>query len=238
MRPRFLWLIICLTLLLAMPVFAQTTLPTTVKVGHNPFDVGVNLTTNTLYVANQKDDTVSVIDGPTSALVATIPVGSQPSSLAVNELANRVYVYNANDSSVSFVNGVTNTVDATVIVPGLPITNLGAVVRADPAVARVFALEVDGNGLLTILSDTGGTLNALSQAIVAATAGDPANIRNNMLTKVTGAQTALANGNTSGVISKMQALSTLVGNQRGKALTNAEADHIEALIDAVIASVS
>ncbi len=204
----------------------------------SPVVLAINQTTGTVYAANVDHNSVSVIDGGTSTIVATIPVGSQPAFLAVNELANRVYVYNANGSSVSFINGVTNTVDATVVVPGPPITNLGVALRTDPAVARVFALQSDGNGLLTILSDTGGTLTALNQAIVAATAGDPANVRNNMLDKVTGAQTALAKGNASGVINKMQALSTQVGAQRGKALTNAEADHIQALIDAVIASVS
>jgi len=134
--------------------------------------------------------------------------------------------------------GRQTTVDATVVVPGTLFANAYVALRADPAVARVFALQVDGNGLLTILSDTGGTLTALEQAIVAATAGDPANVRNNMLTKVSGAQTALAKGNASGVVNKMQALSTLVVNQRGKALTNTEADYIQSLIDAVIASVS
>jgi len=204
----------------------------------SPVVLAVNQTTGTVYAANVDHNSVSVIDGGTSTLVATIPVGSQPAFLAVNELANRVYVYNANDSSVSFINGVTNTVDATVVVPGPPIINMGVALRTDPGVARVFALQSDGNGLLTILSDTGGTLTVLNQAIVAATVGDPANVRNSMLTKVTGAQTALAKGNMSGVINKMQALSTQVGAQRGKALTNAEADHIQALIDAVIASVS
>ena len=205
----------------------------------SPVALAINQTTGTVYAANVNHNSVSVIDGGTSAVAATIPVGSQPAFLAVNELANRVYVYNANSSSVSFINGVTNTVDATVVVPGPPqLTNPYVALRADPAVARVFALQTDGNGMLTILSDTGGTLTSLEQAIVAATAGDPANVRNNMLDKVTGAQTALAKGNMSGVANKMQALSTLVGNQRGKALTNAEADHIQALIDAVIASVS
>jgi len=204
----------------------------------SPWGLAINQTTGTVYAANADHNTVSVIDGPSNAIVATISLGSQPFALAVNELANRVYVYSAVDSTVSFINGVTNTVDATIVVPGPPFTNMAVALRTDPAVARIFALQSDGNGLLTILSDTGGTLTALSQAIVAATAGDPANIRNNMLDKVTGAQTALAKGNTNGVINKMQALSTQVGAQRGKALTNAEADHIQALIDAVIASVS
>ena len=169
--------------------------------------------------------------------MANIPVGAQPGALAVNEIANRVYVYNAGDPSVSFINGATNTVEATLALASLPVTTRSVMVVADPGVARVYAVEVDGNGQLFVLSDTAGTLAALKQAIVSATAGNPI-IRLSMLTKLGVAQLALARGEIRAGVIALKSLADQVQSQRGRALTNAEADNIQALIDAVIASVT
>jgi YVTN family beta-propeller protein len=51
---------------------------TTITVGTVPLGVGVNPNTNRIYVSNQYDSTVSVIDGATNTVIATIPVGLGP----------------------------------------------------------------------------------------------------------------------------------------------------------------
>ena len=56
----------------------------TIPVGDNPNGVGVNPLTNLIYVTNQDDNTVSVIDGVTNLVITTIPVGSRPFSVGVN----------------------------------------------------------------------------------------------------------------------------------------------------------
>jgi YVTN family beta-propeller protein len=203
----------------------------------SPEALAVNETTGRIYVANEANKSVTVIDGVTNTVVANIPVGAQPGALAVNEIANRVYVYNAGDPSVSFINGATNTVEATLALASLPVTTRSVMVVADPGVARVYAVEVDGNGQLFVLSDTAGTLAALKQAIVSATAGNPI-IRLSMLTKLGVAQLALARGEIRAGVIALKSLADQVQSQRGRALTNAEADNIQALIDAVIASVT
>ena len=109
----------------------------------SPEALAVNETAGRIYVANEANKSVTVIDGATNTILATIPVGGSPAALAVNEIANRVYVYNAGDPSVSFINGATNTVEATLTLPSLPVTNRAVTVVADPAVARVYALEND-----------------------------------------------------------------------------------------------
>ena len=38
----------------------------------------MNPTTNRVYVCNQKDDTVSVLDGSANTFLATVPVGQEP----------------------------------------------------------------------------------------------------------------------------------------------------------------
>jgi DNA-binding beta-propeller fold protein YncE len=157
--------------------------------------------------------------------------------LAINELANRVYVYSGENQSVYFINGANNTVETTLALPSLPFSNRAVSIVADAGVARVYVLEVNGNGRLFILSDTGGTLAALKQAIISATAGDPI-VRLSMLAKFGLAQTALARNNIQAGVIALQSLEHETESQRGKTLTNAEADKILALTDAVIASVS
>ena len=88
--------------------------PTT-PLGNSPSGLNINPNTQTLYVANQSDDTVSVID--TSACNQhqlagcnqtwkTVPVLEQPFRLAINKTSNTIYVSGFNDS-MSVINGAT-----------------------------------------------------------------------------------------------------------------------------------
>jgi YVTN family beta-propeller protein len=63
-------------------------------VGTNPWIVGVNTSTNRIYVANYASHSVSVMDGETNTVIATIDVGffRTPDSIAIEENTNRVYV--------------------------------------------------------------------------------------------------------------------------------------------------
>jgi len=84
--------------------------------GTGPLGVGVNSTTNRIYVTNREGNNVSVIDGSTEAVVQTVPVGLSPHGLAVNPTTHRVYVANLASGDVSVIDGATNTVVATVSV--------------------------------------------------------------------------------------------------------------------------
>ena len=80
----------------------------TLDVGASPFGVAVDPTGGFAYVANQGDDTVSVIDfyaPPTNspAVTATIGVGSAPSWVAVNPAGTRAYVTNYGGNTVSVI---------------------------------------------------------------------------------------------------------------------------------------
>lgn len=86
---------------------------TSVPVGATPCAVAVNPQTNSVYVANYADSTVSVIDGTTHTAMATIPVGLHPQALAIDSAANLVYVANTHGNSVSVIDGAKQTVIAT-----------------------------------------------------------------------------------------------------------------------------
>jgi len=82
---------------------ATNTVVATVLVGANPAGVGVNPTTNRIYVANELSGTVSVIDGATNTVVATVPVGANPEGVGVHPTTNLIYVANAGSNSVSVI---------------------------------------------------------------------------------------------------------------------------------------
>ena len=71
----------------------------TIAVGASPAAVAVDATTNTVYVTNMNDSSVSVIDGVTGAVTSTITVGSHPHGVAVDATTNTVYVTNASATS-------------------------------------------------------------------------------------------------------------------------------------------
>ena len=79
----------------------------TVTVGTNPYGVGVNPSTNTIYVANEGSNTVSVIDGSTNAVTATVTVGTNPYDVGVNPSTNTIYVANEGSASVSVLTQAT-----------------------------------------------------------------------------------------------------------------------------------
>src|SRR3972149_294179 len=89
---------------------AAPTVVSTISVGLFPEAVGVNSSTNRIYVANFSSNTVSVIDGTTNAVVSTITVGSRPWGVGVNSSTNRISVSNYYNGTVSVLDGATNTV--------------------------------------------------------------------------------------------------------------------------------
>jgi YVTN family beta-propeller protein len=66
-----------------------------ISVGKNPSAIAVDPITHRVYVANDGDHTVSVIDGLTNSNIRTIPVGNYPSAIGVEDLGGghtKIYV--------------------------------------------------------------------------------------------------------------------------------------------------
>jgi YVTN family beta-propeller protein len=85
----------------------------TVTVGDGPRFIGINKITNTIYVSNLGDGTLSIINGATCnrnitsgcVQLATTPVGGTPQQIAVDESTNMIYVENQSDGTVSVIDG-------------------------------------------------------------------------------------------------------------------------------------
>lgn len=119
MKTAMLRSISALWLVFTTAAFSQTVI-TTISVGTQPLGVAVNQKTNTVYVSNYQDNSVSVINAATNTVVATVAVGKGPQAILAYTPANLVYVNNVTDRTISVINGSTNTVVNTVKAP--PIT--------------------------------------------------------------------------------------------------------------------
>lgn len=68
----------------------------------------------TLYVSNDFDNAIGVLDSVTHNKLTTIPVGTEPRPIVYNSLNNRMYVGNTYSHDVSVIDPTTNTVVATI----------------------------------------------------------------------------------------------------------------------------
>jgi len=93
---------------------AQTISPP-VAAGTAPFAIAVNPITNKVYVTNEADNTMTVMDGASGA-TTTVPIGARPLWLGVNPETNRIYVAQFGNNSAAphlvVVNGASNTVSS------------------------------------------------------------------------------------------------------------------------------
>lgn len=77
------------------------------KVGDHPLGIAINHKTNTIYVANSKDRSVSAINSSNNEVLSSILVSNEPKAIAVNPLTNTIYV--TQTDSVSVIDGKNNT---------------------------------------------------------------------------------------------------------------------------------
>lgn len=86
----------------------------TLPVGNRPYNLAVNTSTNMIYVANFKSDTVTVINGANNSVVKTVQVGEGPISVSANPKTNMIYVANFTSESISVISGESNSVIAVI----------------------------------------------------------------------------------------------------------------------------
>jgi YVTN family beta-propeller protein len=73
-----------------------------------------------VYVTNQQDNTLSVIDGRTYKVVATVPAGVAPEGVAVTKDGRHVYIANSGSARVSVLDTGNNKIVTTVPVGKSP----------------------------------------------------------------------------------------------------------------------
>ena len=106
-----------------------------------------NPSTNSIYVTNQGDGNVSVINGETNAeILPRIPVGNQPYGVATNPDTNTIYVANRLDGNVSVIDGETNAE----ILPRIPVGSQPCGVAVNPTTNRIYVANQASNNVSVI----------------------------------------------------------------------------------------
>jgi len=124
----------------------------TVTVGNNPTGLAANSVTNMIYVANQNDGTVTVIqDGANIGSNVLVPAGNHPFAVAVNQATNQVYVTNQGGNSLTVIDGSTNIATAAVAVGTAP--NAAAV---NPVTNKIYIANT-GNDVTVVDGATNAT---------------------------------------------------------------------------------
>jgi serine/threonine protein kinase, bacterial len=118
-----------------------------IRVGARPFGVAVN--PGTVYVTKASDNSVSVINTKSRAVIATIAVGELPWWLAVDPNTGQVYATNHGEDTVSVIDMNTREVTATIHVGREP-----AAVALNPKTRTAYVTNHGENTVSVIDMDT------------------------------------------------------------------------------------
>jgi YVTN family beta-propeller protein len=94
----------------------------TIFVGDGPQGLAISPDGTRIYVANFNDDTVSVVDTTSDAVIATPIVIGSPNGIVASPDGNFVYVTAYNADAVRVIDTTTNTVVTSVGTASLPIS--------------------------------------------------------------------------------------------------------------------
>ncbi|WP_339189292.1 MULTISPECIES: YncE family protein [unclassified Paenibacillus] len=120
-----------------------------IEIGGRPSRIVINELTNRVYVTNTVNDSVTVINGTTQAIIATIKVGSNPViAPALNKITNRIYVANNLSRFLSVINGRTNK-----LLRNVQLGRLQSEVVINPLKNRIYvsSAQVEGKGRLFVI---------------------------------------------------------------------------------------
>ena len=122
----------------------------TIAVGAQPYQLATSPTGAKLYVGNQADGTISVIDTSTNTVSATIPNAAGIVGLATNNAGTRLYA--AVTAGVLVVDTATNGVVTTV-----PLGNIPQGIAVDPTDSRVYVAR-NGINSVTVIETVNNTV--------------------------------------------------------------------------------
>lgn len=135
----------------SIPAWSVSTL-VTLRVGKGPTQLGVDPGHHLVYVVNQNDDSVSIIDSENLAVITTVKVQSGPAGIAINPLIGVAYVANSLAGSVSALSGT--TLVGSIHIGGNPLD-----IAVDPVLNQVYVTDTARHEVL-VLNGTKGTVLA------------------------------------------------------------------------------
>jgi len=106
-----------------------------VPVGNSPVALAVDERAGHVFVANQVDGTVSVLDARSGRVIRTVPVGTAPVAVAVDARTGRAFVVNSNVFPTGTISGPSSV--------SVLDTHTGALVRTVAVGQRAYTLAID-----------------------------------------------------------------------------------------------
>lgn len=120
-----------------------------VKVENFPLSVAVDEEMNTIFVANSRSNTVSVIDGTSNNLTSNIEVGRKPVAIALDNdevgLDSLMFVVNSDSNTISVIDTTNNTLKDTIAVGNGP-----GPVAINSLINRLYVVNADSNTVSVI----------------------------------------------------------------------------------------
>ena len=136
----------------------------TVSVGGAPYAVAFDPLNGDLYVVNNGEDNVSVIDGTTNTVIATIGVGGSPTDVLFDPANGDVYVSNHGDNSVSVIDGF-------LVVAVVDMASPSAM-ALDPTRDSIYVANEDLNAASNTVSVISGATNTVTATVQVGAAPD------------------------------------------------------------------
>ena len=138
----------------------------TIKVGGNPDGVGITPDGGKVYVANQLDNTVTVIDAAANAVIGSpIAVGRAPLGLAITPDGSRAYVANYYSNTVSVIDTATDAVIGSRIPVGVSPAAFGPFIQPTVKFAGTPGLENCVRQSIKTLERRYGSLDATAKVL-------------------------------------------------------------------------
>ncbi len=92
----------------------STTDTSGIPVESNPRGIAINPNTDIAVIANEKSDSVSIVNLNTQAIISAIPVGKAPRGVAIDRGLNKAVIGNSHDNTISIIDLNTYKVTATI----------------------------------------------------------------------------------------------------------------------------
>ena len=119
-----------------------------------------NATAITVYVANEDDNTISVIDGASKQAVATIPVGKWPHQVAFSPDGARAFVANGESATISVIDTASRKVISEIPVgkdpQGITVVSKSLLYTANYDSNDISAVDLDEGKVIATISAGGG----------------------------------------------------------------------------------
>jgi len=136
--------------------FIQHELLTTISVGDLPIGIASNPITNKIYVTNNNDNTVSVIDSLNNKVINSIDVEKGPSGITVNPNTNKIYVSNYYSDDISIIDESDNSLIDVISVNDSPRN-----IAINNVTDKIYVVNHFGNSIDVIDGNTNSIVNSI-----------------------------------------------------------------------------